>query len=292
MRILVTGGTGALGSVVVERAREAGHEVLSLSRGTSARRVPGVEYRFGTVADPPWDELLGFRPEGCIHLAWVATPGVYIDSPENHDWVIWSESFLNRAVSAGIRGVVVAGTCVEYAAAKGLLVEDQSPVSPTSVYAQSKARLHARMRPILTRAGASMAWARIFYPYGETDDPRRLGKSLVAQFREGRSCRLRFPSSVKDFVHSADVADALIRLAETGADGTFNVGSGEGISVGDFARTIARLMGREELVPDDQQEESDPLFSMVASVERLRSTGWTRKVSLETGLQRLLNDGS
>jgi nucleoside-diphosphate-sugar epimerase len=289
MRILVTGGTGALGAVLVRRAVAAGHAVASLSRRVPSREISGAKYLIGTFADPPWKEILAFHPECCVHLAWIATPGLYLESPENHDWVIWSESFLKQAVAGGIRGMVVAGTCVEYAVTGEVLVEDSSPVAPISVYARCKAQLHERLRPLLADEGVPLSWARIFYPYGETDDARRLGKSLVAQFREGKKCRLRFPRSIKDYVHSDDVADALIQLAVSAAGGVFNVGSGEGISVGDYARTIARMMGRPELGPDDRQEESDPLFSLVASVERLRNTGWTRKVSLEMGLQRLID---
>ena len=63
MRIIVTGGSGFLGSAFVRRSRQAGHQVAVLSRGGLG--VPeGTTWLPGGISDPPWKEIERFRADG------------------------------------------------------------------------------------------------------------------------------------------------------------------------------------------------------------------------------------
>jgi dTDP-6-deoxy-L-talose 4-dehydrogenase (NAD+) len=101
MRILVTGGTGFLGSAFVRLAQRAGHELAVLSR-TGAGVPDGARWLPGSVAEPSWPQIEDFAPDACVHAAWIATPGVYLESPENEAWVKWSFDFLTRLAGLGV----------------------------------------------------------------------------------------------------------------------------------------------------------------------------------------------
>lgn len=287
-RVLVTGGTGFLGGALVRRAVDAGWDVAVLSRAPHPDAAARVRCLPGTLADPPWHAMEAFRPDVVVHAAWVTTPGVYLESPENADWLRWSEAFARRLPALGVRRLVALGTCIEYAVTGTPLDEDSTPLGPVSAYARAKVELHRRLREGLGGSGVSLAWARIFYPYGPGEHPARLASALISRFRAGEVLRLRTPRSTKDYIHVDDTGEALMALARSSAEGSFNVGTGVGVTVEAFARTLAGLAGRPELVQAEDVGVVDPLDHVVADATRLRALGWSPQVNLVDGLRAML----
>jgi dTDP-6-deoxy-L-talose 4-dehydrogenase (NAD+) len=298
MRILVTGGTGFLGGAFVRAAVAAGHQLAVLSRAKAGDRngrtlgEAGVQRWVGSLGFPPWRELEKFAPEACVHAAWIATPGVYLESPENHDWVRWSADFLTRLPAWGVRHLTVLGTCIEYQITGQKLLEDVTPLAPVSTYARCKCALHEALVGGGLPTSAPLAWARIFYPYGVGEHPARLASSLLAKFRRGEPVSLKTPRSTKDYIHADDLAAALLAVVEQGFAGPVNIGTGEGVTVERVARELGRLMGRSELIQVPENPPADPLDYVVADATRLRSLGWKPQVTLEAGLRRLVEAGA
>lgn len=288
MRILVTGGTGFIGGAFVRAAVVAGHEMAVFARASRDSTSTGITWLTGTFADPPWAAIERFAPEACLHAAWIATPGVYLESPENHDWVRWSLAFAQRLTTLGCRHFTALGTCIEYQITGQPLREDATPLAPASTYARCKDELHRELRAMVAGTGISLAWARIFYPYGEGEHPARLVSSLISRFRRGETVTLNSPASVKDYIHVQDVADALLRVVECGFAGPVNIGTGRGVTVGSIGQRIADLMSRPELLRIPPQPVPDPLGLVVADTTRLRLMGWRPQLSLEAGLRRMV----
>ena len=288
MRVLVTGGSGFLGSAFVHAAIAAGHRVAVLSRSERPLLPPGTRLLTGSIENVPWDQIDDFTPDTCVHAAWIATPGVYLESLENHAWVTWSQHFLARAIGSGVQHIVALGTCIEYQMTGEPLHEDATTVAPLSVYARCKHESHCQLRPALAECGITLSWARVFYPYGEGEHPARLASSLITRMRTGQTVELKTPQSVKDYIHVADTASALLSVAEQKLDGAVNLGTGSGVAVETIARRIAELVGRPDLVRVPENPVADPLDFVVADSSRLRSLGWSPKVSLNSGLQRLM----
>jgi GDP-L-fucose synthase len=68
-------------------------------------------------------------------------------------------------------------------------------------------------------------------------------------------------------------------------DEHINIGTGEEIAIGDFARLVAKVVGYEgRLVFDTRRDDGTPLKRL--DVSRLAATGWRYKVPLEDGLRR------
>ncbi|HTI73015.1 MAG TPA: NAD(P)-dependent oxidoreductase [Candidatus Limnocylindria bacterium] len=288
MRVLVTGGTGFLGREFVRAADAHGHSLAVLSR--QERSFGGANIRFlpGSLAEPPWKLIEAFAPEACVHSAWIATPGVYLESPENEAWVDWSRGFIGRLAQCGLRHATVLGTCIEYQITGDKLHEVATPLAPVSRYARSKVRLFQELAAMPATSPISLAWARIFYPYGEGEHPARLASSLVAKMAAGESVFLKTPRSIKDYIHSEDVGRALLKIMESQVVGAVNVGTGEGVMIESLARKIADLLGRPELIQTPAQPVSDPLDFVVADASKLLGLGWKPQVELDEGLRRLV----
>jgi nucleoside-diphosphate-sugar epimerase len=288
MRILVTGGSGFVGSAVVRTAVAQGNTVAILSRTLSTGGNGDVRVLQGNLSDPPWDAIAAFAPEACIHSAWIATPGVYLESPENEAWVEWSLKFLAGSGQRGVRRIVSLGTCIEYRITGGRLSESSTPLAPASRYARCKADLYVRLRELPELKECSLAWGRLFYPYGAGEHPARFASSAIVKIRAGERVFLKTPHSIKDYIHIDDVARAILTVMDAGFEGAINLGTGEGIQIETMARTLAGLLGRPELVETPEVVAVDPLDYVVADASRLRGLDWKPQVGLESGLLRLI----
>jgi len=288
MRLLVTGGSGFLGGALVRRAVAEGHDVAVLTRRARSDAPAGVSTLVGSLEAPPWEAIAAFEPDTVVHAAWIATPGVYLDSADNADWQCWSEAFALGLPRIGVRHLTVLGTCIEYAVTGQPLNEETTPLDPRSPYAQAKVGLNHALGRALAGSGMGLAWARIFYPYGPGEHPARLASSLLSRIRSGQPLLLKTPHSTKDYIHEDDVASALLTIARSRFEGAVNVGTGDGVTVEQFARLLAGWAGRPDLVMLPSDPARDPLDHVVADAGRLRSLGWKPCVPLVDGLRRFV----
>lgn len=287
MRLLVTGGTGFLGRVLVRQALGCGMEVAVLTRSVPCVGDQRIRWIPGTLSSPDWTAVQEWQPEVCVHAAWIATPGVYLQSPENDGWADSSFHFLTRLSEMGLKRAVALGTCIEYEMTGHPFREGITAIRPTSSYAIAKDNLHTRLAAELATRETSLAWPRIFYPYGPGEHPARLASSLIHRLRAGEPIRLKTPDSIKDYIHVEDVGRALICLVQSSFQGAVNIGSGTGIQIAEFAGILADLLGRPELV-EREVAVPDPLDRVVADNRLLLSLGWQAEVKLVEGLHDMV----
>ncbi|MCS7091148.1 MAG: NAD(P)-dependent oxidoreductase [Verrucomicrobiota bacterium] len=292
MRLLITGANGFIGSACVRMAQKRGHHVAGLKR--PGRPVPPdlassdqVVWLEGTLQAPPWQAIEAFGPDACLHAAWIATPGVYLDSPENDRLAAQSLDFLRNLVRRGTKWVVGVGTCIEYQITGCPLSEHHTPVAPTSPYAQAKDTLRRALEQDAEQFGWHFAWGRVFYPYGPGEHPARFCTSLLEQLRRGQPVTIKSPHSLKDYIFIEDLAAAILLTLEQRVTGPINWGTGRGVTIGQLAQTAADLFGRPELIRFQDPPLPDPFHPVVAEVSRLRRLGWQPQVSLREGLSRL-----
>jgi nucleoside-diphosphate-sugar epimerase len=295
MRILVTGATGFIGRSIVRLARARGHRLAGLVRPETMQRFglhdeTGLHWVAGTLAEPPWEAIERFAPEHCLHAAWDATPGVYLDSPLNTDYLEWSMEFFGRLKALGASQAMSLGTCIEYRIDGQPARENGTPIEPVSPYARAKDALRRNVETTLVGPDFSFCWGRVFYPYGPGEHPARLCTALARRLLANEKLVLKTPDSTKDYIYIDDLAAAILAVMERGLTGAINLGTGEGVTVREIARTLGRLLSREELVGESSEPAADdPLYYVVADAGRLRKeAAWRPACPLSSGLQAIV----
>lgn len=278
MRVLVTGGGGFLGRHVIGHL--GGHDVLSVVR-TPGGTVPGSVRTLTAdfARDGDWQtEVEKFAPEWCIHLAWDGLPDYSLARCRaNLDANI---ALLQVLVKAGVRKVIVAGTCWEYGRANGPQREE-SPPADFGVFAATKHAIRSMLHGVASEHGIQYRWARIFFVYGPGQRSTSLIPHLRANLIAGRPPALREPNAVQDFIHVDDVARGLIMLAECDApSGIFNLGSGGPASVGEIANRVAGHYGKAPLFA--QPAAGDGFWADLSRTTA--ATGWRPAIALADGI--------
>ncbi|HEX3799173.1 MAG TPA: NAD(P)-dependent oxidoreductase [Verrucomicrobiae bacterium] len=293
MKILLTGATGFIGSNFARAAIARGHQIAGLI--TPGRAIPAdldanknFTWLRGTLDDAPWRDIASFHADTCVHSAWITTPGVYLESPENFRFLESSLDFLRRARECNIRHVVGIGTCIEYKISHKKLSEDTTPLAPATTYARCKNDLRIALEAEAAANNDSLCWARVFYPYGPGEHPSRLCSSIIHKLSHKEKIVLKTPGSTKDYIYIDDLATALLAVVEKKLHGPINLGTGIGISVREIARGIAELLDKPALVEELGPPEMDPLGYVVADASKLHALGWRPAFGLERGLKALV----
>lgn len=249
MRIVVTGSNGFIGSWLTRRAVHAGHQVWGVVRPW--RPGPSVDGPFVRAeARDPSDLgpiLRDARPDVLVHLAWPVPPRTYRHDGINIDGLHLTGQIFDEAAAAGVPHVIGIGTCLELADTDAPRLERDTP-APSTLYGTCKDAARQLGERLLSDVGTTFTWARLFHVYGPGEPRGRLTREALEAFREGRSFRTTPGAQIRDWMHVADVADALLALAEARPGGIAHVCGGSVTDVATHLTALARGCGTRDLL--------------------------------------------
>ena len=282
-RVLVTGGTGFIGSALVRRLAGAGCRVGVLT--SSCEELPpslsgcaeGVELLHGNLLDEgSWEEAVeGFAPELAFHLAWYVAPREYLESPKNLDHLQAGIRLVGWLFEHGVKRVVGVGTCYEYDLDAGFLSARRTPLKPSHLYSACKHALSTVGAQLARQAEAEFVWARIYLQYGPYEYPSRLVPFLAGELAAGESVELRSHGlQVRDFLHVDDVGSGLAAAGAAFEGAAIDICSGRPVRVRDLAEELQRELGTGAVrfAPEDTPL-NEPMF-VCGDVQPLWDLGW------------------
>jgi UDP-glucose 4-epimerase len=260
MKVLVTGGAGFIGSHVVDRLLEAGHDVAvvdSLERGSReniadplSRGVPLHEIDIRDQALR--DVVAAEKPTVIMHLAAQVDVRISVADPlrDADVNITGSLNLLEAARAAGTRKMIVtsSGGCI-YGEPRpsALPVKETYRGTPESPYGISKRVLHDYLAFYKQAYGVNWTVLALANVYGPRQDP--LGEAGVVSIFLGAMLEGREPviygdgSQTRDFVYAGDVADAFMRAIKKGSGAVLNIGTGVETTVRELWDTCARTAG-------------------------------------------------
>jgi nucleoside-diphosphate-sugar epimerase len=290
-QVLLTGATGFIGRQTIDPLIRRDFEVHCTYRtkkpDTTCNEKNVIWHKVDLLNRNNIEQLFeSVSPEYLLHLAWDVTPGLYLESIHNFDWLVSSLNLLHEFSASGGTRAVCAGTCFEYDLMGGNCTEYVTSTRPTTYYGICKSHLQSIGEKYADKADFDFAWGRIFYPYGPFEHPARLVPSVINSLLTGEIAQCTHGNQIRDFLHVADVADAFVALLDTDVNGIVNIGSGKPVSIKELVLLIANNLRKEEdvrLGALPSRENEPPVI--VADTNRLKKeVHCCQKYSLEEGI--------
>ncbi|MEU5337850.1 GDP-mannose 4,6-dehydratase [Streptomyces asoensis] len=308
--VAVTGAEGFIGSHLVEQLVAGGHHVRAMTQynsfgtrgwldGLPAEVLDNVTVIPGDVRDLATVTRLVQGCQTVYHLAaLVSVPHSY-ESPRMHveTNMLGTLNVLDAVRAAEIPRLVHTSTSETYGSARYVPMDEKHPQTAQSPYAASKIAADRVAESYHRAFGLPVVTVRPFNTYGPRQSLRAVIPTVICQALEGmRHIRLGSLAPIRDFTYCGDTAAAFraagAALGEAVVGRTFNVGSGEAVSVGDLVSLIGEIVGSPLLVEADDQRvrpDSSEVSRLVCDSGLLRSTtGWAPRVPLREGLELTL----
>lgn len=295
---LVTGGAGFIGSHVAGAFARRGYAVRvldDLSTGERANCDPAWRLIEADVRDAA---AVAEAAAGCTAVAHLAAFTSVPESFERHAEcyrtnVHGTWNVAEASARHGVDKLVFASSSAVYAELPDAPKCEADCPEPISPYAVSKLEGEHLLEIQREARGLASVALRFFNVYGPRQPADSAYAAAVPIFIERGLRGERFTiygdgHQTRDFVYVEDVADAVVRAAESSASGVFNVGTGSAIEVLQLADTIAQLTGAasdhafEPLRPGDVRSSTAEVSRAAAELD------WKAAWSLEKGMARTL----
>lgn len=250
MRILLTGSTGFVGQQLVNKLLARGDDVCALGRTPCENAhvtnftVPALE------VDAIASVLEGQTFDAIIHLA---AAGVHPADRDDFTLMkvnaLLTGAIVTIAKKVNAKAVVIAGSSAEYqSVATDKPIKEDEKLETQKLYGASKAA-----GSILALAQSAVqqipvAIMRVFNVFGPGEAPHRLLPCLIRDLSGGHPVKLSAGTQVRDFIYIDDACHGLMiavdcLINKKMVSGIYNLSTGIGHSVADFARTASTLLG-------------------------------------------------
>lgn len=294
MRVLVTGGSGFIGSHVVDRLAAAGVRPRIFDLRPSEHQPPdGVETFIGDLRDP---YALRRAVRGCsaiAHLGAMADVDLVARQPAEAERVN-SQGTLNvleAARAAGVQRVIYASTIWVYSDANGDPVDEESAVSlPGHLYTATKLAGEMYCRSYAELYGLECTILRFGIPYGPRARPEAVIPTFVRKALAGEPLTIAGGGrQARRFVYVDDLADGVVRALARGASNRiYNLVGDEDVTIAEVAQTVRRTVADVPVV-DTPARGADFAGAQVSAERAGRELGWRASTDFASGVERYVD---
>ncbi len=306
--VLVSGAGGFIGSHLVEELTREGAKVRAFVRYNS-RGDPGllallppeilkqVEILSGDLRDGNAVQIAMQGVSHVFHLgALIAIPYSYLHPAEVVETnVMGTLNMLIAAHQVGVERFIHTSSSEVYGTALRVPMDESHPLQGQSPYSASKIGADKLVESFYLSFNLPVVTLRPFNTYGPRQSARAVIPTIITQALTQNVIRLGNLEAKRDFTYISDTIAGFLRVAEVSdVEGeTFNLGTGEDVTIGDLAERIVTLVGKSVPI----EVESARLRPPKSEVQRLLSDnrlardklGWKPEVSLEEGLRRTMD---
>ena len=301
-QIVVTGGAGFIGSHLAEKLVDRGYDVTvldDLSTGKMENIAALVEkktVRFvkGSITDLSLLREVFQGIDAVFHEGALSRVPRSVNDPLtcNEVNITGTLNVLMAARDTKVKKVIYASSSSVYGETDRLPETEDLPTNPLSPYALGKLAGEMYCEIFRHIYGVPTVSLRYFNVYGTRLDPESNYATAIPVFIN-RVARGLPPvifgdgEQTRDFTYIEDVVQANLTFLENEAEGVFNIGSGERVSVNYLAEQVIGILGKTMKPEYQPPRPGDPKHTL-ADISRARSFGYDPKWPLARGLRELI----
>ncbi len=306
-RVLVTGGAGFIGSHLTEKLVGLGAKVKVLVHYNSRNHWGNLEYLpkevldqvevfLGDVQDP---YSVQKAVAGCtvvFHLAsLIAIPYSYV-APASYveTNVKGSLNVMEACLRADVKRVVHTSTSETYGTALYTPIDEGHPLQGQSPYSASKIGADKIVESYYRSFDLPVSTLRPFNTFGPRQSARAVIPTIIAQALTSNVVELGALSPVRDLTYVKDTVMGFIKMAESEKTigEVVNIGNGRGITIGELAKRIIALIGRDIEIRTNQQRmrpEKSEVMKLICNNSKAEAImNWKPSYSLDEGLKETI----
>ncbi len=305
--ILVTGAGGFIGNRLVEKLTVNGAKVRAFVRYTSRAEIgllkllppeilEKVEIIRGDLRDYSAVEQAAKGVDTIFHLgALISIPYSYVHPVETVQTNVLGTMNILEACRKTDAKLVHTSTSEVYGTALRVPIDEDHPLQGQSPYSASKIGADKLVESYFRSFDIQTITIRPFNTYGPGQSNRAVIPTIITQALSGDVVRLGNLEAVRDFTYLDDTVDGFLLAgqAEVWDGETYNLGTGEEISIGAIAELIFKIMEKQ---PDIQLEakrlrpEKSEVMRLISDNQKARKAfKWQPKIGMEEGLRRTID---
>jgi UDP-glucose 4-epimerase len=295
MRVLVTGGSGFIGSHVVDKLRAQGHEpVIYDLRPSPWHNLdpahPSVDTVLGSITDREALERALHSCDAVAHLAAVADVNDVHAEPEDAERVNarGTVTVLEAARRAGVKRIVYASTIWVYSDCEQEVVDEDTLLpAPSHLYTSTKLAGELYCKAYQELYGIDYTILRFGIPYGPRAREAAVIPAFVNKALRGEPLTLAGDGGQsRRFVYVEDLADGVaLGLSDVARNRVYNLASDENVTIKQIAVRVQELLGDVEIVHTPARP-GDFNGKVVLSDRASRELGWTARTPFAEGVRR------
>jgi UDP-glucose 4-epimerase len=291
MRVLVTGGSGFIGSHVVDKLRDRGHEPVIYDLRPSPWHEPGtVDTVLGSITDREALERALHSCDAVAHLAAVADVNDVHAEPEDAERINarGTVTVLEAARRAGVKRIVYASTIWVYSDCDEDAVDEETLLpAPSHLYTSTKLAGELYCKAYQELYGIDFTILRFGIPYGPRAREAAVIPAFVGKALRGEPLTLAGDGGQsRRFVYVEDLGDGVARgLDDVASNRVYNLASDENVTIKQIAETVKDLIGNVEIVHTPARP-GDFGGKVVCSRRAERELGWTAATPFHEGVRR------
>jgi UDP-glucose 4-epimerase len=301
MKILVTGGAGFIGSYLVDKLVNDGHEVFVLDNLTPSGGIPfvhpGCVFINQSIAEEQtWNQMPNIDFDVIYHLA-AQTSGEksQYNPREDMDANALGTLLVSRfAAENNVKHLIYMSTSAVYGPGCTDIVTEDSPPLPNSVYGVNKLSGEYFVKQAHQASGLDYTIFRLTNCYGPGEDISIMNKGMVSIF-----CTMALHGKVihskgskdryRNFIYVGDVINALTlaMLNPKSYNETFLLSTGEKVTVEDLISVIINsfALPKDHPVLYDGSTSGDT-FGFHADIKKIQEKlGWSPRVDIVEGIK-------
>ena len=294
---MVTGGTGFIGSHLVERLLYEGHNVILLKRSFSNTwRIEHLFEKFSNqlvLIDIDLTDLEDvfskYSVEGIFHLAtyYNKNPTFEEINPMASSNLLFPIDVLNLAVKYEVKYFINTGTFMEYSLNDSQLVSSYD-LDPKTFYAATKISFEEIVKFFEANYDINASTLKIYSPYGDKDDTNKIIPYLINNILDGEDISINNPNNHLNVVYVEDIASAFIKLKENiltfDKYESFDVASDVSYSLSDICSFIDTFIKKGESIEIKCVEIED-----IPNISYNEKISWVPEIDIENGLKKTIN---
>lgn len=292
MRILVTGGSGFIGTEVVRRLRARGDDVVVIDLNPFAD--PSVHCVVGDICDPgALAEAFGEGTEAVVHLAAITSVLKSVNDPDGvfRTNVIGTQRILERCRELGTKRLVFASSNAVVGDVGAETISELSPMRPLTPYGSTKASCEMLLWTYAGSYGMQTAALRFTNVYGTGMQAK---DSVVARLMKAAMGGPAVPiygdgEQRRDYVFVSDAASAVELGLGVGGAEVMTIGAGRSVSMNELHALASEVVGFEIPVTESPAKPGE-MPAVIVDTSHAASLGFHAEYDLRSGLAATWED--